>query len=221
VRVASHQPNFLPWAGYWHKVLSADLFIVCAGVQWPRHNYANRIEHGGSWITVPVESHSTDKTYLEVRVSTDAGQLQKLRRRLAAIVAQASHRDRLQFIDQRLAALVPGGSIYDLNLHLIRDIAKVLGTGTVIVVDRERDAGGTTTERLRQMVVRGAPGVTEYLMGPGALDYFDPVEFGIPVKVQDPSAFSGRSILDVLGSEPDPVDYLMHTGAWADLESRK
>ena len=29
VRVSAHQPNFLPWVGFWHKFLSADVFVIC------------------------------------------------------------------------------------------------------------------------------------------------------------------------------------------------
>ena len=55
--VAIHQPNFLPWAGYFYKISKADLFIFLDDVQFSKSNYINRsqILVGGKkkWLSVP------------------------------------------------------------------------------------------------------------------------------------------------------------------------
>lgn len=55
--VAIHQPNFLPWAGYFYKISKADLFIFLDDVQFSKNNYTNRSEIllGGKkkWLSVP------------------------------------------------------------------------------------------------------------------------------------------------------------------------
>jgi hypothetical protein len=56
--VAIHQPHYMPWLGYLHRMAQADLFIVLDHVQFERRNYQNRshIRMNGEarWLTVPV-----------------------------------------------------------------------------------------------------------------------------------------------------------------------
>ena len=60
--VAIHQPHFIPWLGYLHRMSQADLFIVLDHVQFERRNYQNRsqirIDGEARWLTVPVEQRS-------------------------------------------------------------------------------------------------------------------------------------------------------------------
>ena len=50
-----HQPNFLPWVGFWHKFLSADVFVICTGTKYTRKSYGNRVimADNYSWATIP------------------------------------------------------------------------------------------------------------------------------------------------------------------------
>jgi hypothetical protein len=40
--VAAHQPNFIPWLGYFDKMQKADLFVSVDHVQMERQSYQNR-----------------------------------------------------------------------------------------------------------------------------------------------------------------------------------
>ncbi len=59
--VACHQPNFLPWLGFFDKLAQSDRFVLLDAVQFPRTSrgtYTNRVQLliGGqpAWLTVPV-----------------------------------------------------------------------------------------------------------------------------------------------------------------------
>ena len=60
--VAIHQPHYLPWLGYLHRMAQADLFVLLDHVQFERRNYQNRtmIRMNGEarWLTVPVVQRS-------------------------------------------------------------------------------------------------------------------------------------------------------------------
>jgi len=70
--VAIHQPHFLPWLGYLHRMARADLFVLLDHVQFERRNYQNRtmIRMDGEvrWFTVPVMQRSQKERIVEKRV---------------------------------------------------------------------------------------------------------------------------------------------------------
>ena len=70
--VAIHQPHFIPWLGYLHRMSQADLFIVLDHVQFERRNYQNRsqirLEGEARWLTVPVVQYSQKERIIDKEV---------------------------------------------------------------------------------------------------------------------------------------------------------
>ena len=56
--VAIHQPQYLPWLGYFDKIDQADVFCFLDDVQYKKNEYQNRnrikTPQGWQWLTVPV-----------------------------------------------------------------------------------------------------------------------------------------------------------------------
>ena len=61
MKVAIHQPHYLPWLGYFAKWASADLFVFLDTVQYEKNGWQNRnrikTPAGPRWLTVPVRAH--------------------------------------------------------------------------------------------------------------------------------------------------------------------
>lgn len=75
--VAIHQPHFLPWLGYLHRMAGADLFVLLDHVQFERRNYQNRtqirIDGTPRWLTVPVIQRSQKERITEKLVDNRLG----------------------------------------------------------------------------------------------------------------------------------------------------
>ena len=56
--VAIHQPDFLPWLGFFDRWQKSDLHIVLDDVQFLRRGWHNRdkvkVPGGVAWLTVPI-----------------------------------------------------------------------------------------------------------------------------------------------------------------------
>ena len=67
--VAIHQPHYLPWLGYLHRMAQVDLFIVLDHVQFERRNHQNRsqvrLEGEARWLTVPVVQRSQKERIID------------------------------------------------------------------------------------------------------------------------------------------------------------
>ena len=58
--LSMHQPNLLPWIGYFHKMAQSDVFVLLDVVQVPRgRSYATRTKiktpDGAKWLTMPTK----------------------------------------------------------------------------------------------------------------------------------------------------------------------
>jgi len=67
--VTIHQPAYLPWLGYFHKINLADKFIFFDTTQFEKNSFINRNKiktaNGPIWLTVPVKLK--DHTRKEIR----------------------------------------------------------------------------------------------------------------------------------------------------------
>ena len=67
--VTIHQPAYLPWLGYFHKINLADQFVFFDTTQFEKNSFVNRNKiktaNGPIWLTVPVKLK--DHTQKEIR----------------------------------------------------------------------------------------------------------------------------------------------------------
>lgn len=58
MRVAIHQPHYMPWLGYLRKIQEADIFVYLDNVAYEKYGFQNRnrflIDGREQWLTVPV-----------------------------------------------------------------------------------------------------------------------------------------------------------------------
>ena len=70
--VAIHQPHFLPWLGYLHRMAQVDAFVLLDHVQFERRNYQNRtmirMNDEARWLTVPVMQRSQKERIVDKEV---------------------------------------------------------------------------------------------------------------------------------------------------------
>ena len=55
MRIAIHQPNFIPWFPYFEKMAQCDIFVLLVDCQFEKNNFTNRVNIDGKWWTKPVK----------------------------------------------------------------------------------------------------------------------------------------------------------------------
>jgi hypothetical protein len=67
--LTAHQPAYLPWLGYFHKIALADQFVLLDSVQFEKNSFVNRnkikTSNGPAWLTIPVQM----KGHMEKRIA--------------------------------------------------------------------------------------------------------------------------------------------------------
>lgn len=210
--VAIHQPQYLPWLGYFHKMLAADAFCYLDTVQYKKNEWQNRnrirTATGWQWLTVPVAyrfGQRIDAVPIDNRSDWR-------RRHLTALVTNYRRAPFFAAVFPVLeeALARPWERIAALNLHLIEGLRSLLGlTSRPAVCASTLAAGDDPTGRL--VDICRALGADTYLAGGGASAYMDGERFrraGIRVLLQEfrhpsyPQCFPGfepnLSIVDLL-----------------------
>lgn len=52
--VSIHQPNFIPYGGFFEKMKQSDIFVIMVYCQWEKGKYQNRFYHNSQWSTMSV-----------------------------------------------------------------------------------------------------------------------------------------------------------------------
>jgi len=188
---AGHQPNFLPWLGFFDKMQKADVFVIEDIVQFERSEFQNRnrikTQTGPIWLTVPVEHQGKRQRIDNVKIAerNRCYLLKELWETLKANYANAPFwRNYSGFFEQ--AFQQHWTSLSDLNLHLIEGLRTFLGVYTPLVKASKLGAFGKSSE----MIIAQCKelGADVYLSGVGAKNYLNVTRFrqeGLEVRFQD------------------------------------
>lgn len=172
--VAIHQPQYLPWLGYFGKMLQADLFCHLDCVQYKKNEWQNRnrikTARGWQWLTVPVTYRFPQKiNEVGIDNTTDWA-----RRHLQALRTNYRRAPFFESYFPAIEALLSRRweSLSELNLSLIECIRGILGIADKPAV-RASSIGAAEEPTERLIDICRELGADAYLAGAGAAAYMD------------------------------------------------
>lgn len=187
--VAIHQPQYLPWLGYFDKMLKADGFCYLDNVQFKKNEWQNRnrikTAQGWQWLTVPVHYRFPQKI-CEVRINNAVNWKHKHLQALVTNYGKAPYfKDTIDMFKTVYSR--DWQWLVELNIDLIEQIRTRLGLGdkltlraSTLQLDQE------PSERL--IDICQALGADTYLSGRDGVKYMNMDRFsarGVRVKLQD------------------------------------
>jgi len=140
LKLAIHQPNFLPWAGYFHKMASVDVFLLLDTVQYVKSEYDNRCKiktaDGEQWLTVPVTTPKINTLSRDVKISKNVD-WKKLHKKTLTYNYSKS-----PFFEKYESMLTDtydenSESLLELNIVFIYNIKNLLGIETRLLLASE------------------------------------------------------------------------------------
>jgi hypothetical protein len=185
--VTIHQPEHLPWLGFFDKIAAADVYVCLDTVQFRKNYFQNRnrilTANGPAWVTVPVQVKGhLGSTIAETKIAADGRWVKKYWR----TVTQAYGRH--PFFDQYAPAFGealarPWAGLRELNLALIDLFFGIFDLKRKMILASELNVTGQSTALLLDICRRLA--AETYLSGPTGESYLDESEFqaaGIKVR---------------------------------------
>jgi hypothetical protein len=214
--VAVHQPQYLPWLGYFDKMSRADVFCYLDNVQYKKNEWQNRnrikTAQGWQWLTVAVRYCFPQKIN---EVSINNG-VDWRRKHLQAM--RTNYRRSPFFIDTirifETVLAMKWEFLSELNLFLIERLRELLNLADRPTL-RASDLSlrEDPTDRLVDICFK--VGADTYLSGPDGTNYMDLDRFrqsGLNVIVQDFHHPEYTQLFDGFESHLSIVDLLFNCG---------
>jgi len=189
VIVAIHQPQFLPYLGFFHKVAQCDLLVYLDDVQFLERGHQHRnlikMQTGTQWLTVPVVQNR-GQAIKEVVIDRTSNWRRK---HWAAIQTNYNPAPSFKTWSAGLKEILLLGEqtrLLDLDMALLEWAMGLLGIGVQTTRSSALAVPGESTERL--VNICKAAGADVYLSGAGGRQYMDLELFeraGIEVRFQE------------------------------------
>jgi hypothetical protein len=220
VITAIHQPNYIPWLGYFFKIAHADKFVFLDIVAYPSGgSFVNRnyikTSGGPAWLTIPVITSGRFGQLIS-EVTTDCRNRWATRHitTLRSNYARAPYfKEIMALLEPHYAIVTERTSLAGFNIELIRSIASYLGINSQFMRACDLNVSGYKTD-LNLDICRAVVTKT-YISGTGAKSFQEDAKFeeaGIALVY---SSFSQRSYPQLFGEfvgNLSIVDVLMNCG---------
>lgn len=217
--LASHQPNFLPYMGFFYKAARSDILVFSDDVQFSKkgmHNW-NRIKtpDGVRKLTIPVHAHH-DTRLRDIEIVDPAYSIGTVVKTIKQNYRKAPHYDDGLFLLDNMEELAqrPRLTLAELNVNINVIIMSLLTPWCDFRIATESfGLTGHKDERIFQMCKK--VGAATYLSGRGAADYHQPEEYrsrGIDLVYTDYQPFEYPQLYGGFIENLSVIDYVMNCG---------
>jgi len=178
--VAIHQPNFLPWLGFFDKIVKSDTFVLYDSCRNDSHlGWTKRVRitkgHSTQWLTIRVRHVHKDENGLYPRLSKHelfdviSDKRQHLRTISAEYRKTPYYNHIMPFIEKLYGFKT--NSITEFNIHCIKAICAAVGFQRKLVKGSNLEIRSAKNEANADMTEK--VGGTIYLSGQGGKEYMD------------------------------------------------
>ncbi len=163
--VAIHQPEYLPWLGFFKKMMNVELFVFLDDVQFRKKGWQNRnrirINDGTTLLSIPVHTHSYPKIN-EVTIDNEKKWSIRHKKSILYNYARAPYFDEIKdfiesIFEKKFQYLV------DLNTEIIKFIMNELEIKSKIVFSSELEISKKGSDRV--IDICKAVGADHYITG--------------------------------------------------------
>lgn len=175
-----HQPQYLPWLGYFEKIAKSDCFVFLDCVQYKHREFQNRNQirtpGGRLWLSVPVITKGNHQQLISEVLIDNSGSWQKKHwHSIVSAYGKAEYFDQHADFFQQVYLKTQWLRLTELNVFIIEYLLKQLEIKTPIQFESKIGTTKTSTERIIELCKK--LNADTYLSGAGGKDYMDEARF--------------------------------------------
>lgn len=170
-----HQPQYIPWLGFFHKLLHSDIFVFLDDVQYKKREFQNRnkirTKDGWMWLTIPVlTKNKFFQKINEVKINNTYDWRKEHWKSILCNYSSAPYFDELKNFFEEIYKRV-WERLIDISLYILDFIFAYLEIKTHITFSSQLNINKTGTERIIEIARKLK--ATTYLSGVGGKEYLE------------------------------------------------
>lgn len=172
---AIHQPNFIPYLGFFNKFKKSDVFVLYDHVQYAKNDFHNRnrlkINGKGNWLTIPVNVHFGQKIN-EVKFA-NRDFINKHLESIKQNYKKSEYFNEIFPDIERIYLDVESDNFSDFNIRLLKFLFNKFDKNKKVFLSSE--LGLDYTKRSTEALIDACQkvGADKYLSGSGAKNYIN------------------------------------------------
>ncbi len=181
--VAIHQPNYLPWAGYFLKMAACDVFVFHDNVQITKSGPTRRVKIASrnaidktQWLTVPLKKHSDFALIKDLEISWDTDWANKHLNHMKDAYSDCPYFD--EYFPKIIVWYQEAKQfnlLSEMNIYFIKKIMNELGLCKEVLCSSALPVSGKASSY--NLAITNHLCGTQYLSGAGADKYQEEIEF--------------------------------------------
>tara|TARA_Y100000034_G_C6906353_1_gene420746 strand:+ start:4888 stop:5574 length:687 start_codon:yes stop_codon:yes gene_type:complete len=217
MKVSIHQPNFMPWCGFFNKISESDVFVILDDVKCSKNSFFNRNKFSSGdnsfWLTIPLSKASYSKNIVDVCAS-DTRWIDKHIRYFELEHGKTSENKIIETIIERYNdfKLSDIKNICDFNIFLIQDFIEFLNIGVKVIRSSNMNIDKDVKKSDRVIEIVKKAGGTSYISGEGAKSYQDEKDFFDNEIELRYTTFNAHDKMIVNGDIVSAIDYVLREG---------
>lgn len=215
------QPSYIPWRGYFHQILKADIFVFYDDVQYDKNGWRNRNQiktvQGLQWLTIPVKTKGAVSENIpinKIRISWDKPWNTHHWRGIQFTYKKApffeTYYDYFSDVFSREPEMLS-----DFTIQTTKEIAEIIGIRNTTYF-KSSELGKLSGEKTDHLIeILKSVGADHYISGPAAKDYIEEEKFmeaGIQLEYMRYSYPEYPQFFPPFEGKVSIIDLLMMTG---------
>ncbi len=223
--VGIHQPNYLPYLGFFDKMRRSDIFVIYDDAQFNKDDFQHRnkirIYHGWKWLTVPVGKKNININKIQIKNDIEFSKIKWSYAHLREIKDNYKDTPYYHLYEKELEKIYKRthDKLIDLNMNLIYFLMDAFNINTKIIFSSNYGFSSKSSEKLVEIIE--AAGGDIYLSGPGGRNYLDLALFEkkkVKVEFQDYTYPIYQQRYDGFIPNMSSIDALFNVGKFPDID---
>lgn len=177
--ISIHQPQYMPWYGYFKKIKMSDVFVFLDNVQYKKNEWQNRnrikTKNGMQWLTVPVR-YKFGQAINTIEINGHAW----IRKHVMSIEQTYKCKDNERWLKIKEVLERRYEKLSDLNIDIVKCICNILDIDVDFVIASDLNLkANNPDDRIIEIVEK--LGGKIYIAGAGGKNYMNTKKY--PFKI--------------------------------------